>query len=178
MGSRATEANFKAADHRSISILALATHGIIAGELKGAIEPGLVFTPPESSSLEDDGLLTASEITGLTIDANWVILSACNTASGDGSQGAPGLSGLARSFFFAGARNLLASHWPVRDDVASIMTVNLVKLRQENPKLSRAEALQRAMQAIRNDPQADDDIDSWAHPSAWAPFTLIGDGAI
>jgi CHAT domain-containing protein len=69
-----------------------------------------------------------------------VILSACNTAAGDGSEGAPGLSGLARSFFYAGARNLLASHWPVRANVAARITVRTVELRRDNPELSRAEA--------------------------------------
>ncbi|HRE35662.1 MAG TPA: CHAT domain-containing protein, partial [Sphingopyxis terrae] len=96
-----------------------------------------------------------SEVAGLHLGARWVVLSACNTASGDGSEGAPGLSGLARAFFFAGAESLLASHWPVRDDVASVLTVRLFELMQQNPGLSRAEALQRAMRDIRNDPRAD-----------------------
>ena len=72
-----------------------------------------------------------------------MILSACNTAAGDagdGSEGAPGPSGLARSFIYAGARNLLASHWPVRDNVAARITVRTVELRRDNPELSRAEA--------------------------------------
>ena len=92
------------------------------------------------------------------------------------SDAARPLSGLARAFFFAGAESLLASHWPVRDDVASVLTVRLFELMQKNPGLSRAEALQRAMRDIRNDPRADDFLKSWSHPSAWAPFSLIGDG--
>lgn len=176
-GAQATEANVRNAKLSDARILALATHGLMAGEVEGAAEPGLVFTPPATPSEADDGLLTASEVAGLKLDADWVILSACNTAAGDGSEGAPGLSGLARAFFYAGARNLLASHWPVRDDVAARMTVRTIEIARDNPKLSRAEAFAQAMREIRNDASQDSDSDTLAHPNAWAPFTLIGDGA-
>ena len=148
----------------------------MAGELAGNAEPGLVFTPPAQPSGEDDGFLSASEIASLRFSADWVILSACNTAAGDGSTGAPGLSGLARAFFYAGAESLLASHWPVRDDVASRLTVRSIEIRRDNPDLSRAEALQKAMREIRMNRTHDSASDTWAHPSAWAPFTLVGDG--
>jgi len=169
MQAAATEAAVKDADLSSSRILAFATHGVLAGEITGAAEPGLVFTPPETASDKDDGLLTASEITTLNLNADWVILSACNTASGDG-KGAPGFSGLARSFFYAGARNLLASHWPVRDDVASTITVDTIDQQKTNT-LSRAQAFQKAMQNIRNDSTDT----TKAHPAAWAPFILVGD---
>jgi CHAT domain-containing protein len=172
-----TERAIRTADLSRVRILALATHGLIAGELTGASEPGLVFTPPVQASTDDDGFLTASEVSSMKLDADWVILSACNTAAGDGSEGAPGLSGLARAFFYAGARNLLVSHWPVRDDVASRITVDTIRRQQSNSRLSRAEAFQQAMRAIRNDATHDTATDTWAHPNAWAPFTLIGDGA-
>ncbi len=55
-------------------------------------------------------MLTASEIATLDLDADWVILSACNTAAADGTPGAEGLSGMAKAFFYAGARALLVSH--------------------------------------------------------------------
>lgn len=177
LGAAATESAIRSADLSQTRILALATHGLMAGEIDGAVEPGLVFTPPQEASPGDDGLLTASEIAGLRLNAEWVILSACNTAAGDGSEGAPGLSGLAQAFFFAGARTLLASHWPVRDDVAARLTVRTIEIQRDTPGLSRAEAFQRAMQEIRNDASHDTTIDTWAHPNAWAPFTLIGDGA-
>ncbi len=176
-GAQATETNVRKAKLSDARIIALATHGLMAGEIEGAAEPGLVFTPPAKASETDDGLLTASEVAALKLDADWVILSACNTAAGDGSQGAPGLSGLARAFFYAGARNLLASHWPVRDDVAAKMTVRTIEIARDNPALSRAEAFAQAMREIRNDVAQDSDRDTLAHPNAWAPFTLIGDGA-
>jgi len=175
LADQATEKNMKHGNLTGLSVLFLATHGLVAGELKGVSEPGLVFTPPAAASADDDGLLTASEVAALRLGARWVILSACNTAAGDGAEGAPGLSGLARAFFFAGSESLLASHWPVRDDVAAVLTVRIFELMKADPKLSRAEALQRAEQEIRNDPRKDDFLQSWSHPSAWAPFSLIGD---
>jgi CHAT domain-containing protein len=177
LDDRATESAVKHADLAKVRVLAFATHGLLAGELRGDSEPGLVLTPPARGTKEDDGLLTASEIAGLGLTADWVILSACNTAAGDGSQGAVGLSGLARAFLHAGARALLVSHWPVRDDVASRLTVETVRLQRETPGLSRAEALQRAEREIRNDAHLDSKGDTWAHPNAWAPFSLVGDGS-
>lgn len=173
----ATEAAIRSADLSNVQVLALATHGLMAGELAGAVEPGLVFTPPAQASDQDDGYLTASEVSAMKLNADWVILSACNTAAGDGSEGAPGLSGLARAFFYAGARNLLVSHWPVRDDVAARLTVDTIRRQEGDPKLSRAEAFQQAMRAIRSEASHDSATDTWAHPNAWAPFSLIGDGA-
>jgi CHAT domain-containing protein len=183
LAEKDTEAAIKAADLGSADILALATHGLIGGDLTGVSEPGLVFTPPVEAGLLDDGYLTASEVATLKLGAQWVILSACNTAAGDGSKGAPGLSGLARAFFYAGSRNLLVSHWPVRDDVAARLTVRAIALSLGQQPLSRAAALQRAMQDIRNDPTADglneDGLNTtWAHPGAWAPFALIGDSGV
>lgn len=152
-------------------VIAFATHGLMAGEISSVAEPGLVLTPPDRASLSDDGYLSMSEIAELDINAEWVILSACNTAAGDGGPADDALSGLARAFLFAGARSLLVSHWPVRDDVAAVLTVRTVELTRADPTLSRAQAFQQAMVEIRNDPQHDD----WAHPSAWAPFVLVGD---
>ena len=91
------------------------------GRCAGNAEPGLLLTPPAEASEEDDGYLTASEIAGLKLDADWVILSACNTAAG-GAQGAEALSGLARAFIYAQARALLVSHWEVNSDA----TVKLI----------------------------------------------------
>ncbi|MGL3822906.1 CHAT domain-containing protein [Sphingopyxis sp. R3-92] len=175
LAGSATESSLKAADLVTSSILFLATHGLVAGEVGDIGEPGLVFTPPVAASPADDGLLTASEVAALRIGAGWVILSACNTATGDGRAGAPGLSGLARAFFFAGSESLLASHWPVRDDVAAVLAVRLFEILRADPTLTRAEALQQVEREIRGDTRDDPYLKSWSHPSAWAPFSLIGD---
>ena len=77
-------------------------------------EPSLIFTPPDSIiESSNDGLLTASEISGLSLDANVVILAACNTARGGDAQGAEAFAGLAKAFFMAGARSILASYWEI-----------------------------------------------------------------
>jgi CHAT domain-containing protein len=87
LDARATEREVKALSRSGelakYRIVHFATHGAMAGELSGALEPGLVLTPPLDASDEDDGYLSASEIAALKLDADWVILSACNTAAGD-----------------------------------------------------------------------------------------------
>jgi CHAT domain-containing protein len=178
LGAAATESAFRA-DPRlgSARVLAIATHGLLPRELDGNAEPALVFTPPKTASVNDDGLLTASEAAQLKLTAEWVILSACNTAAADGTPGAQSLSGLARAFLHAGAQALLASHWRVSDEVTSALTVETLRLRRTG-KLSRAESLRQAMTAIRIGKRADGSAmpgwqPHWAHPAAWAPFILV-----
>jgi CHAT domain-containing protein len=119
IGAKATETEIKrlsgAGALAKFKVVHFATHGAVGGELSGATEPGLILTPPEKASETDDGYLSASEIAALKLDADWVILSACNTAAGE-AKGAEALSGLARAFFYAGARSLLASHWEVASE--------------------------------------------------------------
>ena len=143
LGDRATETNLKEADLSEKRVLAFATHGLMSGEMSGLAEPALVLTPPAEATDVDDGLLTASEAALLNLNADWVILSACNTAAAD-EPGADGLSGLARSFFYAGARSMLVSHWPVRDDAAARLTTAAISMQDDNPDLGRAEALRRS----------------------------------
>ena len=171
LGDRATETNLKMADLSEKRVLAFATHGLMSGEMSGLAEPALVLTPPDFATDEDDGLLTASEAALLNLNADWVILSACNTAAAD-QPGADGLSGLARSFFYAGARSMLVSHWPVRDDSAARLTTAAISMQDDNPDLGRAEALRRSMLVLMSDTSDP----SLAHPSAWAPFVIVGEG--
>ncbi|GAA3804792.1 hypothetical protein GCM10022600_28720 [Qipengyuania pelagi] len=167
-GGNATEAAVRKADLSAYDVLAFATHGLVSGEINGLIEPALVLTPIEGDGSENDGLLTASEIAALQIDADWVILSACNTGAGD-SASSPSYSGLARAFRQAGARSLLLSHWRVRDDVASRLTVATV--RNAARGMDRAEALRQAQIELMRDP----DLPEAANPAVWAPFVLIDD---
>ncbi|MBL8670739.1 MAG: CHAT domain-containing protein [Alphaproteobacteria bacterium] len=153
-------------------VLAFATHGLAAGELRGAAEPALVLSPPDQASDDDDGLLTASEIARLDLDADWVILSACNTAAPDGTPGSQGLSGLAKAFFHAGSRALLASHWPVFSDAAVQLTTGMLGALAADPAIGRAEAARRARVARIEDKARP----HYAHPIFWAPFSLVGDG--
>lgn len=138
LGDRSTETAVRTGNLSRYRILAFATHGLTAGELRGLEQPGLVFTPPQSPSDWDNFYLTAAEVAAMRRDADWVILSACNNAAGDGSEGAPGLSGLARSFFHAGARALLVSHWPVDDEIAARLSVGTIMTGRGEPAARRA----------------------------------------
>ena len=98
----ATETVVKRVSLADYRVVYFATHGLVAGDIKGLAEPSLALSIPAQSTAEDDGLLTASEIAQLKLNADWVVLSACNTIAGD-KPGAEALSGLAPAFFYAGA---------------------------------------------------------------------------
>ena len=179
LGARATEAQVKQLSGSGklarARIVHFATHGLIAGETtrlaKSRAEPSLILTPPITASDADDGLLTASEVTTLKLNADWVILSACNTAAGD-TVGGDAFSGFARAFFYAGARSLLVSHWYVDSQATIRLINNAFRALKDDPKIGRAEAMRRAMSALitaggRN-----------AHPTNWAPFVVVGEGGV
>src|SRR5262249_30800324 len=100
LGADATQPELAKRNLAPYRVLAFATHGLMAGDLAEVGEPALVLTPPRVARGDDDGLMTASKIAHLKLNADWVILSACNTAADDGTPGAEGLSGLARAFFY------------------------------------------------------------------------------
>lgn len=162
-GASATEQALRSAVGNGAQVIAFATHGLVAGEIDGLEEPALVVTPDGT----DDGLLTASEIMRLNLDADWVLLSACNTAAGSAVDGA-GLSGLASAFLFAGGRNLLASHWAVRDDAAAALSTGTVRAYAQG--VDPAEALRQSMLAMMRGQSLADGAD----PRLWAPFVYIG----
>ena len=168
----ATETNIKRIDLSRYRTLAFATHGVMAGEIRGIGEAGLILTPPKQGTVEDDGYLSASEIAKLTIHADWVLLSACNTAASDGTPGAEGLSGLAKAFFYAGTRSLLVSHWPVASAATVPLTTGMMKEYEANPGQGKAEAHRRAMLALIETPHHPE----YAHPLFWAPFVVVGEG--
>lgn len=179
LDAQATEATLRQdATLSTSSIVAIATHGLLPDPGLGLGEPGLVLTPPAAPSDLDDGLLTATEAARLTLSADWVILSACNTASAENSGGGDSLSALARGFLYAGADALLASHWRVSDEATAVLTVETLMSRRANPDISRAQALQSGMKAVRSGKRADGTAITgwkadWAHPAAWAAFTNI-----
>jgi tetratricopeptide (TPR) repeat protein/CHAT domain-containing protein len=181
IGARATETEVKrisaTGELARYRVLHFATHGLLAGQLSGTREPGLILTPPAQATPEDDGYLSGSEIAGLKLDADWVILSACNTASGAGKgEAAEALSGLARMFFYAGARALLVSHWEVDSDAAVKLVTMAVGALAKDKGLGRAEALRRAMLAAMADTTRPADWTPAWHPSVWAPFVVVGEG--
>ncbi len=175
LGSEASEERLKRLALRDYRVVYFATHALVSGELSdiaGPHEPALVLSIPELPVGDDDGLLTASEIAQLKLNADWVVLSGCNTAAGD-RPGADALSGLARAFMYAGARTLLVTHWPVFSDAAVKITTRSFEELKRDPSIGRAEALRQSMLALikdRSHPLG-------AYPAVWAPFALIGDGA-
>ncbi len=106
----------------------------------------------------------------MKLSADWVVLSACNTIAGD-RPGAEALSGLARAFFYAGARALLVTHWAVDSAAATRLSVSTFDRLKLEPKLGRAEALRQAMLAYL----ADTSSPRNAYPAIWGPFALIGE---
>lgn len=178
LGNQASETELRLPRRRDqlaeAKIIAFATHGLISGDLRNTlVEPALALSPPASPTKYDDGLLTASEVAQLQLNADLVLLSACRTAAGD-SIGGEGLTGLARAFFTAGARSLLVSHWRVRDAVAARLTVRTVELMHIAPSTNAPEALRSAMAEVTADTSADKSAISFAHPAIWASFMIVG----
>jgi CHAT domain-containing protein/tetratricopeptide (TPR) repeat protein len=172
LGADASETTVKRTKLSDYGIVYFATHGLVAGDVKGLAEPSLVLSIPKQPSEFDDGLLTSSEVAQLKLNADWVVLSACNTIAGD-RPGAEALSGLARSFFYAGARALLVSHWAVDSEAATRLTIATFDRIKADPKIGRAEALRQAMLSYLNNASSPKN----AYPAFWGPFALIGAGA-
>jgi len=180
LGAQASEKNATSGALTNRRIIVFATHGLVPGDLGGLTQPALALSSPAVAGGGGDGLLTVEKILGLKLDADWVVLSACNTAAGQGA-GAEAVSGLGRAFFYAGTRALLVSNWPVETLSARTLTTDLFKRISDDPHLARAEALRQAELALIDgpgdvDPESKKTLFSYAHPMFWAPFTLVGDG--
>ncbi|MCI5074417.1 CHAT domain-containing tetratricopeptide repeat protein [Oricola sp.] len=170
LGVDASEAALKAASLDDYRVLYFATHGLVAGDIAGTdgaplSEPALALTAGGG----EDGFLTASEISQMRLSADWVVLSACNTAVGE-TPGAEPLSGLARAFMYAGARALMVSHWPVESHSAVYLMTELFSLRAQHPQMRGAEAQRQAILSILDGGGRPE----WSHPAYWAPFILVG----
>jgi CHAT domain-containing protein len=180
LGREANEQAVKSMDLSKYRTVAFATHGLTAGELDGLSQPALALSAPEIAGVEGDGLLTMEEILGLKLDADWVILSACNTSSG-ADEKAETATGLGRAFFYAGTRALLVTNWSVHTESARDLVADLFRRQRADPTIARAEALRQAMMGMLDAGGKDDGtgkmVYSYAHPIFWAPYTVIGDGA-
>ena len=142
LGKRASEQAVKTMDLSGFKVLAFATHGLVPGELNGLSQPALALSSPTVTGGDGDGLLTMEEILGLKLDADWVVLSACNTGAGAGA-GAEAASGLGRAFFYAGTRALLVTNWSVHSQSARELVTDLFRRQAQDPKLTRGEALRQ-----------------------------------
>lgn len=172
-GKNATKASVlessRSGEMRKKRVVAFATHGLMAGDLPGLNQPALALSATGNEADSRLGaLLTLDEVLGLRLNADWVILSACNTAAGDG-KAEEALSGLARGFFYAGSRSLLVTHWAVETESAKLLTTNAMAFYADNPSERKAESLRRAMLKVMAVPE-------YQHPAYWAPYALVGDG--
>jgi CHAT domain-containing protein len=170
LGAGASESALRGEKLDQYAVLYFATHGLLPGEMHCQAEPGLVLSPPAGmpSSASSDGVLAASEIASFKLNADLVVLSACNTAASGGTGfGGGALEGLADSFFNAGARAVLASHWEVPSAATQKLMTLVFARYAKDPHRDLAEALRQAQLAMIDSPAT-------AHPFNWAAFTLIG----
>ena len=181
LGKDAKESAVKTMNLSGFKIVAFATHGLVPGELNGLTQPALALSAPAVTGEDGDGLLTMEEILGLRLDADWVILSACNTGAGAGA-GAEAASGLGRAFFYAGTRALLVTNWSVHSQSARQLVTDLFRRQAQDPKIGRSEALRQAMLSLMDGPgylNSEGKTEfAYAHPLFWAPYTIIGDGGV
>lgn len=162
----ATETNIKQTDLRNYNIIHFATHAEVSGAMKGLNEPFLVLSPPKEKSLKDNGLLMMNEIMQLNLNADLVILSACNTGSVE-DEYSGSYSGLAKAFFIAGTKSVLVSNWYVEDAA----TQRLIQKFIENmikDKGNFAENLNITMKELSKQKS------QYSHPIFWAPFVFVG----
>lgn len=151
-------------------VVVFATHGLVAGDLPNLSQPALAMAATGNEANDPLApLLTLDDVLTLKLNADWVVLSACNTAAADGKV-EEALSGLARGFFYAGARSLLVTHWAVDSESAMRLTTSTFEHYATNPKAPKAESLRQAMLKVMGRPE-------YGHPAFWAPYALVGDGA-
>ena len=158
-------------------VIMFSTHGLVPGELNGLTQPALAMSSPDVTGDQDDGLLTMDQVIALKLDADWVVLSACNTAAGEGA-GSEAVSGLGRAFFFAGAKALLVSNWPVDSVASRTLMTDLFKNQQKAQGTSKAELLRQAMLTQIDQGGMKEGATmkySYSHPLFWAPFVVVGD---
>lgn len=156
-------------------ILHFATHALLPAELRCQNQPAIVTSAPPAAPNASGALLTASDVTGLHLDADTVILSACNSGGPGNSTSGESLSGLARAFFFAGARSMLVTHWSINDQTSAFLVADTLQRLVSGHDGGLAGALQEAQLGIID--RAGKDLPAnLSHPFFWAPFALIGEG--
>jgi CHAT domain-containing protein len=180
LGKQAAERRVKTMNLADRRVIAFATHALIPGDLDGLHQPAIALSAPIVTNDNDDGLLTMEEILKLRLNADWVVLSACNTGAAQGA-GAEALSGLGQAFFYAGSRAMLVTMWPVETTSAKKLTTGLFELQKANASLTRSRALQQSILKLIDDPGLQDQasgkiVASYAHPMLWAPFIIVGEG--
>lgn len=162
----ATETKIKEIDLSKFNIIHFATHAEVSGALQGLNEPFLVLSPPIEKNEKDNGVLMMNEIMQLNLNADLVILSACNTGSVEDKYSG-GFSGLAKAFFVAGAKSVLVSNWFVEDAATQVLIQQFIKNFSKN-KSNFADSLNLTMQELSKQ------NDNNSHPIFWASFVFVG----
>jgi CHAT domain-containing protein len=176
LGADFTKARLFAANLSQYRIVHLATHGILATSLSCRPEPLIALSADPKAKDANDAFLGMSEVLSLKLDADLVLLSACNTAGPGGAGAGDSLSGLAKAFFFAGARGLMVTHWELEDTAGPVLTALALSptgaVRDTTEDLRRAKLYMILDIGSRPGPG----FAFFTHPFAWAPFVLVGDG--
>lgn len=175
LGDRFTVPAVLRASLKNFRILHFASHALLPAELRCQSEPAIVTSAPQGAADASGALLSASKVVGMDLDANAVILSACNTGGPGGVSGGESLSGLARAFFYAGARALLVTHWSIDDQVSAYLVVDTLRRLQAAPSDGLAAALASAQRDMLAEAGKSLPAEV-AQPYYWAPFALIGEG--
>jgi CHAT domain-containing protein len=157
-------------------ILHFASHALLPAELKCSQEPAIVTSAPPGAATASGALLTSSLISTMDLDADAVILSACNSAGPNGPAG-ESLSGLARAFFYAGARSMLVTHWSVNDQTSAFLVADTLRRLKGGKDGGLAGSLRGAELGLLAEAGKGMPTEI-AHPFYWAPFALIGEGGV
>ena len=149
-------------------VLHFASHALLQSDIACLDEPAIVTTVAPNDPTP--ALLTATDIlVNMKLSADVVVLSACNTGGGSGRDGGESLSGLAKSFFFAGARALMVTHWSVDDYTNVRLVVEALDGMNESPTGALSPALRKAQMRMMATP-------GYEHPFFWAPMIVLGEG--
>jgi CHAT domain-containing protein len=176
LGAAFTAPAVEAADLSAYRVLHFAAHALLPTDLKCESEPVIVTSVPRGAKDASGALLTASKVSGLKLDADAVILSACNSAGPGGTTAGESLSGLARAFFYAGARTLLVTHWSVNDQAAAFLVVQTLDGYRSGKSGGIAGALRGAELAMLDRAGKNGLPVELGHPFFWAPFAAVGEG--
>ena len=179
-GKRASERQVKTMDLADRRVIAFASHALLPWDLDGLDQPAIALSAPSVTGDNDDGLLTMDEIMKLRLNADWVVLSACNTGASEG-EGAEAVSGLGKAFFYAGTRAVLVTMWPVETTSAKNLMTGLFSHYAQEKGLPRAQAHRKSINELIDSQGLKDiatgkTIASYAHPFFWAPYIIMGDG--
>ena len=175
LGGNFTAARVLGTSLKNYKILQFSTHALLPTDLRCTSEPAIVTSAPANAPDAKGALLTASQVVSMDLDADLVILSACNSGGPGGATAGESLSGLARSFFYAGARSLLVTHWSVNDQVAAYLVADSLARMRADPSLGMTGSMRDSQLAMLAGAGKDFPPEI-AHPFFWAPFAVIGEG--